>query len=102
MQNGTLPHIHHDVNYLNNEYGNLNPLDFYFWGHICTLVYNTFPQNRHDLWPRILVAPNQIRNDPELLTSVKGSFVRRLQACIENNGGHFEHLFDKNFIFCSC
>jgi hypothetical protein len=48
MQDGTPPHIHRDVNYLNNEYGNkwigrngpvmwpprspdLNPLDFYFW-----------------------------------------------------------------------
>ncbi|CAH1366164.1 unnamed protein product, partial [Tenebrio molitor] len=48
----------------------LNCLDFYFWGHIRTLIYNTFPQNRHDLWTRILDAPNQIRNDPELLTSV--------------------------------
>jgi hypothetical protein len=95
MQYGTPPYIYHDVNYLNNEYGNnwidrngpvtwpprssdLNRLDFYFWGHIRTLIYNTFPQNRHDLWTRILDAPNQIRNDPELLTSVKGSLLRRL------------------------
>ena len=103
MHDGAPPHFErHVVNYLNVEYNNqwigrngpvawparspdLNPLDFYFWGHMRTLIYGTIPENRDDLVNRIMNSANQIRNDPHILQSVQQNVIRRLNLCIEQN-----------------
>jgi hypothetical protein len=89
MQDKASPCIHHDIlNYLNNEYGNN-------WigrnGPVAWAPKSPDPNPPKTalyLWIRILHTLNQIRNDPELLTSVKGSLLRRLQAHIENTTQH--------------
>lgn len=70
----------------------LNPLDFYLWGHLKTLVYATEVQSREDLWRRVCDACEQIKRNPRILERVRESMLRRVQACLEAHGGHFEHF----------
>lgn len=70
----------------------LNPLDFYLWGHMKQLVYHVEITTHQQLLERIQDAANQIRNDPNLILRVTESLVRRCEACIQAEGGHFEQF----------
>lgn len=70
----------------------LNPADFFLWGHLKSLVYQTPVANDHDLMQRILDGCTNIRETPGLLERVQGSLIRRYNVCIEAHGGHIEHL----------
>lgn len=70
----------------------LNPLDYFFWGHLKSLVYATPAVDEEDLRNRILINVNFIRNTPGILERVRQSMRRRLHACIASAGSHFEHL----------
>ncbi|XP_023313209.1 uncharacterized protein LOC111693200 [Anoplophora glabripennis] len=70
----------------------LNCLDFFFWGHLKTLVYATPVENVDQLRERIVASCDIIRNTPEIFLRVRQSMRRRIAACIEANGGHFQHL----------
>lgn len=69
----------------------LNPLDFYLWGHLKTLVYNSPIDTIEELELRISNGIEMIKQTPGIFERVRRSMRRRLNACIENNGGHFEH-----------
>lgn len=70
----------------------LNPLDFFLWGHLKSSVY-AIPVNTIDeLRVRITDAFQQVRNNPGIFERVRGSMSRRIVACVEQNGGHIEHL----------
>lgn len=68
----------------------LTVLDFYFWGRIKDLVFQTRPTTRENLIFRI---QNAIHGLPiaEIETAIY-STLRRVQQCVEQDGGHFEHL----------
>ena len=68
----------------------LTPLDFFVWGYVKTLVYETAPQNINDLQERICNACATVT--PAMLRSVRTELHRRLQLCIDVGGGHIEHL----------
>lgn len=70
----------------------LNPLDFFVWGYLKSLVYATPVENLDDLRNRIIAGCNSIRNDPGVFERVRQSMTRRLNACIRAGGSHFEHL----------
>lgn len=70
----------------------LNPLDFYLWGHLKALVYAVPINNAEMLRERIFAACESIRNRPGIFERVRQSMTRRVYACIESGGGHFEHL----------
>jgi hypothetical protein len=70
----------------------LNPLDFYLWGHLKSLVYATPVDNEEALHHRIVDACQTIRNFPGIFQRMRLSMMRRVEACIESRGGHFEHL----------
>lgn len=70
----------------------LNPLDYYFWGHLKQLVYHVEITTRQQLLDRIEDAANSIRNDPNIIRRVTESLVRRCEACIQAEGGHFEQF----------
>lgn len=70
----------------------LNPCDFYLWGHCNALVYARPVNDVEDLRQRIINAFQTIRNTFGILPRVNGSLHRRLEACIQANGGHFEHF----------
>jgi hypothetical protein len=66
----------------------LNPLDFYFWG-----TFNPEPAHVNELWNRLQVAADTIRNNPENFQSIKNSFIRGVRTCFLQNGTNFEHVF---------
>ena len=66
----------------------LNPLDFYLWGHIKTRVCSTKPRNINELKQRIT---NAIEAIPvEHLQNAFREFERRIRLIIVNNGAHVE------------
>ncbi|EZA62615.1 hypothetical protein X777_07429 [Ooceraea biroi] len=70
----------------------MNPLDFYLWGHVKSMVYRNAPNNIADLRQRIIHGFEDIRRDPNVFQRVRDSFDRRIRACIRAEGGHFEHF----------
>jgi hypothetical protein len=70
----------------------LNPPDIYPWGHLKTLVYAAPVYNEEALHHRTVDACQTIRNYPGIFVRMRRSMMRRVEACIEPHGGHFEHL----------
>lgn len=70
----------------------LNPLDFFVWGHLKSMVYSTPVQDIEDLRQRVENGCQIIRNTPGIFERVRQSMTRRAQQCIAVHGGHFEHL----------
>jgi hypothetical protein len=70
----------------------LNPLDYFLWGHLKTVVYRTTPDNAEQLWQRIQDAINILKDDGQVLQRVCFNFLRRINLCIRENGGHFEQF----------
>jgi hypothetical protein len=69
----------------------LNPLDFYLWGHLKQMVYSVPINTREQLMERIFIAAQEIRNQ-NVIHRVYDSLIRRCYACIRANGQQFEHL----------
>jgi hypothetical protein len=70
----------------------LNPIDFYVWGHLKSLVYERPIATRDELRARIFDACHTIKNTPGIFERVRESMTRRINACIGSNGSHIEHL----------
>ena len=68
------------------------PLDYFLWGHMKTLVYETKCQSRAALGDRIFAAAEHIRNHPDDVASATQSLLMCAQNCIATGGGHFELL----------
>lgn len=70
----------------------LTPLDFFLWGHIKDVVYQTPPQSLDDLKQRITVACAAIT--VQTLEDVHKSTHLRVQLCLGAEGQQFEHFLD--------
>ena len=70
----------------------LTPLDFYYWGHLKNMIYQTPVESEVELIGRLVDAAARITETPGVFERVRHSLSRRLQACIEANGQNFEHL----------
>ena len=70
----------------------LTPLDYYLWGHMRTLVYETKVDSRAALRDCIFAAAEHIRNHPDNVPSAIQSLLMRAENCIATGGGHFEQL----------
>src|SRR5215469_7471821 len=70
----------------------LMPLDYYLWGHMKTLAYETKVDSRAGLRDRIFTAAEHIRNHPNNIGSATQSLLMRAENCIAAGGGHFEQL----------
>lgn len=69
----------------------LTTLDFFLWGHLKSVVYDTPSRNIEELTERIRtacasIAPGTLRN----VTST--ALMRRYQKCVECDGGTFDHI----------
>lgn len=67
------------------------PLDFYLWGYLKDIIYKDMPPNAEAMKQRIreecaVIPPEQIRN------ACTRSVGRRLEMCIQQGGGHYQHL----------
>ena len=108
MQDGAPAHFAIVVrNFLDQQFGNqwigrrgpvewparspdLNPLDFFLWGHLKSEVYRNRPRNISELKNNITAACHQI--SPEMIRNVLESWPTRLRHCITAGGRQFEHL----------
>jgi len=70
----------------------LTPLDYYIWGHMKTLVYETKVDSRASLRDQIFAAAGNIRNHPNIIVSATQSLLISAENCITAGGGHFELL----------
>ena len=70
----------------------LNMLDYFLWGHLKSLVYTTPVNTVEELRDRIVESCNTIRNTPGIFQRVRESLNRRLEACVNVDGGHFQQF----------
>ncbi|KAJ4440420.1 hypothetical protein ANN_08561 [Periplaneta americana] len=70
----------------------LNPLDFYLWDHLKSLVYSSPVPDLESLRNRIVTCSEDIRNTPGVWDRVRRSMRHRCEVCIQAGGGNFEHL----------
>ncbi|GBN01075.1 hypothetical protein AVEN_3628-1 [Araneus ventricosus] len=70
----------------------LNPLDFFVWGQMTSLVYETPVDSAGDLLARIVVAADKIKTTPGIFDRVRQTFLRRCELCNDTRGRHFQHL----------
>lgn len=70
----------------------LTPLDFYFWGFMKQKVYAVPIETREQLTARIFAAAAEIRGNPEQLRRTTTSVTTRAFVCLQEGGGHFEHV----------
>lgn len=68
----------------------LTKMDFFLWGFVKDQVYRIPPTTKDDMKQRITEVFRSINNN--MLNNVSRAFEERIQACLNNNGGHFEHL----------
>lgn len=60
------------------------------WGYVKEKVYQTAPTTREDIKVRIRRAFEEINE--QMLVNISRSFLTRARLCIQENGGHIEHL----------
>ena len=68
----------------------LTPPDFYLWGFLKDNVYRNNPQTIPELKEAITQKINAIPK--EECIRVINNFARRIQICLQQNGGHLEHI----------
>lgn len=110
QHDGAPAHFSLDVrNYLNQVYGerwigrggpvawpprspDLTPLDFFLWGQMKNLVYDTTVESEEDLVARILAASQEIQTTLGNFNRLYTNLLRRCNACVDAGGRHFQHL----------
>lgn len=71
----------------------LNPLDYFLWGHLKQIVYAEPVNSKEELLNRILNACELLRNNRDGIGRATNSFINRARLCINYQGNHFEqHL----------
>ena len=81
--------LHHDVEWPPRS-PNINPCDFFLWGHIKSKVYAAPLENINQLQERIIREVYAIKENPQMVRKVMQAMRSRAQLCIERNGGHVE------------
>jgi hypothetical protein len=67
----------------------LNPVDYKIWGMMQEKVYKTKVLNVEELHQHIIYAWDEF--DKVVIDAAIGQWRARLSACVETEGGHFEH-----------
>jgi hypothetical protein len=75
----------------------LTPLDFFMWGHLHTLIYETSVEREENLAAIILPACATIQNTPGMFDRLRQNIMRRCNAYNEGSGRHFEQLLWSNW-----
>ena len=69
-----------------------NSLDFFLWGHMKSLIYETPVNSREDLVARIVAAAGEVQDKPDMLERVLHSIYRRYNTCVQVGGRSFEQF----------
>lgn len=70
----------------------LNPLDFFLWGHVEAIVLKRNPKTTRHLQRIVQEEIEKVNCNLPLLSKVIDNFQKRIDACIEQDGGHFADL----------
>lgn len=70
----------------------LTPVDFFLWGHMKNLVYETPVETEEDLVARVMAAAYIIKHTPGLMGRVYDNMLRRYTLCNDHQGRHVEPL----------
>ena len=70
----------------------LNPLDYFVWGHLKDTVYRGAPLTIEELKLSIYQNIAKVNDDKELCQRVLEIFKKRVTTCSERNGRHLEHI----------
>ncbi|GFW95232.1 uncharacterized protein TNCV_314351 [Trichonephila clavipes] len=70
----------------------LGCLDFFFWGHIKSLVYESPVTSAEDLVARLSVAAGHVIGMPDVFSDLSRSMRRHCECCVTVGGRTFEHL----------
>ena len=68
----------------------LSPADFFLWGYLKDRVYKTNPRTIGELKSNIQTEIEAI--DEETCRAVMSNFIRRMEMCQQQEGGHLEEL----------
>ena len=68
----------------------LSPPDFYLWGSAKNSVFKENPKTLEDLQTAIRNHITSIQ--PQTLQNVFRNMCRRVDVCLQNQGGHFQHM----------
>ena len=68
----------------------LNPCDFFLWGHLKDCIYRNKPTTLQQLKENILQYSREI--DQHLCERVIQSFKKRMQVCAQRKDHHLEHV----------
>lgn len=68
-----------------------NPCDYFIWSALKTKVYEVSIEDIEQLWNRIQNAVDSLQ-DEGILRRVHFNFLRRMDLCRNEDGGHIEHL----------
>ncbi|CAI6354061.1 unnamed protein product [Macrosiphum euphorbiae] len=68
----------------------LTPPDFFLWGYLKGRVYKNRPQTLDELKSNITMEINLI--NVSVLHKVATNVVKRVRACINEQGSHFEYM----------
>lgn len=69
----------------------LTPLDFYLWGRIKNIVYESPIESKEDLKRRVEDAFHSLKGE-EIERATNRGVSRRIRKCVEQNGYHIETL----------
>jgi hypothetical protein len=64
--------------------------DFCLWGHLKEKVYISNPKNLEEL--KISIENEIEKITPEMLINTSDNMIKRIKACLECDGKHFQHL----------
>ena len=71
----------------------LTPLDFCLWGWMKSEVYKEKVNTRDELVARIMISAALLKHErQDDLRRATRTIVKRVEKCIEVDGGIFEHL----------
>lgn len=70
----------------------LSPLDFYLWGHLKNKIYEFGVNNLNEIKDGITAEIENINNQGNVFHRLHEQIIRRLNLCINEEGGHIEHL----------
>lgn len=69
----------------------LNPLDFFLWGYLSSIIYEVRSNTIDELRARVLYAFQRVRLRLRTI-NITDAFRRRIEMCIQQEGDHIENF----------
>lgn len=70
----------------------MTPLDYFLWGTLKQRVYQTVVNSEAELYDRIMLHTQQIKNNAAMIRRATQQIQVRATYCLQQRGAHFEQL----------